>query len=201
MPVKIVAAAAVALLLAVGLLLFTLQDRDEPRQQPGTIELKPMPPAEGEAPKPFFAVPEEKVDLPQDNFLDGKGTPIKLAGFRGKVVVLNFWATWCAPCVKELPSLARLQEKRGADDFIVVAVNSERGGEEHAAAFLADNDITGLEAYVDIKMKLFRALRLQGLPTTILIGPDGREIARHEGEAEWDSDKVLAEIDKALATN
>jgi thiol-disulfide isomerase/thioredoxin len=200
MPLKIAAAAAIVLALCIGLLVFTMGDGGEPRQPSGEVVLQPEgPAAPGEA-KAFFTMIEGRPAPPDEAFFDGKGTAVKLSAFRGKIVVLNFWATWCAPCVKELPSLDRLQVKRGGADFVVVAIDAEKHSETKAGPFMADLGITALEPYYDAKMKLWHALNLQGLPTTILIDPDGRMIARHEGEAEWDSDKVLAEIDRLLAT-
>lgn len=197
MPLKIAGVAAVLLGLCVALLVFTLQDGGEPRQQ---AEIPSGAPDAGEtdgSPKPFFAFDPEKTVPPQEPFLTAAGTPVTLGDFKGKAVLVNFWATWCAPCIKELPSLARLAKARGGADFVVLAISTEKGADKKAAAFMAENGIE-LEPYADPKQKLFRAFRLQGLPTTLLIGPDGREIARREGEAEWDSDKVWSQIEAAL---
>lgn len=200
MPLKIAAAAAVLLALCIGLLVFTMGDGGEPRQPSGEIVLTQEKPSEPGPAKPFFTAISNRPEPPQEPFFDRQGQPVTLANFKGKVVVLNFWATWCAPCVKELPSLDRLQAKRGGDDFVVIALDVERESDAKAAPFMEEHDVMALEPYSDPKMKVWHAFMLEGLPTTILIGPDGRMIARHEGGAEWDSDAVLAEIDKLLAT-
>lgn len=200
MPLKIAAAAAVLLALCIGLLVFTMGDGREPRQPSGEIALTPQKPGAPGVAKPFFTMLEGRPEPPDEPFYDSKGQPITLGAFKGKTVVLNFWATWCAPCVKELPSLDRLQAKRGGDDFVVIAISTEKEADTKAAPFMADLGIKTLEPYSDARMKLWRALRLQGLPTTIILGPDGRMIAKHEGEAEWDSDQVLGEIKKLTAT-
>ena len=104
MPVKIAALAGVLLSLAAGLLIFTMRDGSEASQQ---IEGPASP--QIAAPGAFFATPEGAQAAPAEPFLNGNGAEVRLADFAGKTVVLNFWATWCTPCVKELPSLARLQ--------------------------------------------------------------------------------------------
>ncbi len=121
---------------------------------------------------------------------------MRLAAFKGKPVVLNFWATWCAPCVKELPSLERLKALRG--DIVVIALNVDTKAEGPIGDFLTQVGAAGLDAYTDPKKKLWRAFRLNSLPTTFVISADGRVVGRRDRDAEWDSAEALAAIDAAL---
>jgi thiol-disulfide isomerase/thioredoxin len=159
---------------------------------------KPGVPKPGKA-RPFDTA-QAGAGVPDSAFRDAGGAETTLAAFRGRAVLLNFWATWCAPCVAELPALARLQMKRGDPGFSVIVLNMDRAATpDLAAAFLAEHGAAALGAYTDPKMALWRAFRLNGLPTTILIDAEGREIARREGPAEWDADSEIAEIDRLLS--
>ena len=117
-------------------------------------------------------------------FADGAGKLHSLADYRGKVVLLNLWATWCAPCVKELPALAALEKQMPAGRFVVVPVNVGREGGD-GAAFLRAHGAGSLKGYVDSNTSLFRAFGAYGLPMSVLIDAEGREIARAEGPADW----------------
>ncbi|MCC6919811.1 MAG: TlpA family protein disulfide reductase [Alphaproteobacteria bacterium] len=193
---RIAVLAGLALVGCAALIVFTIEDRQEARQP--EVQLAPAAEPGPARPKAFFAVKADAPALPAEPFLDGGGEEVTLADFKGKAVLLNLWATWCAPCVKELPSLARLQAKRGSDGFTVIALNLDRPGKANVPAFLNENGASGLEPFADPTLKMMRALRVGGLPSTILIGPDGREIARREGEADWDSNEAWAAIEKAL---
>ena len=145
--------------------------------------MKNFTPADAAGPAPELAV------LARD------GRRVALAGFRGRTVLVNFWATWCAPCLREMPSLVRLQEKRGGADFTVVALSQDLKGWPVVEPFLGQHKLTALPVYVDEKTAVSRALRVSGLPTSVLLGPDGRELGRLAGHAEWDSPEALALID------
>lgn len=132
-------------------------------------------------------------------FEDKAGTPIGLDAFKGRVVLLNLWATWCAPCREEMPSLDRLQAALGSAEFEVVALSLDRAGRDKAKAFLDQIGIGHLAFYIDPTMKAGRALGATGMPTTILIGRDGRELGRLVGPAEWDAKEAQALIRAALA--
>jgi len=121
----------------------------------------------------------------------------KLEDLRGKTVVLNVWATWCAPCIKEMPSLDRLQALRGGDDFEVITISIDRTKYE-PAKFFADNGIENLAPWHDGSYGIPGNLQLRGYPTTLIYNPDGREIAVLEGDAEWDSPEALALVDYLL---
>ncbi len=127
-------------------------------------------------------------------FADGAGAPLTLEAFRGKVVLVNLWATWCPPCVKEMPSLDRLQARLGGPDFEVVAISQDKGGVALPAAFLSREGLESLTVYLDPRATAVPALRAPGLPTSVLIDRDGREIARLVGPAEWDSDAMVAAL-------
>ena len=135
-------------------------------------------------------------------FADKEGNAKTLADFSGKTVLLNLWATWCAPCRKEMPTLDRLQEKLGGDDFMVLTVNIDRRKTERAKAFFADTGIKNLEFFADPTTKIFETLkkrgRAVGMPTTMLVNGEGCEIGTLHGIAEWDSDDAVALIKAAL---
>jgi len=127
------------------------------------------------------------------------GEPLTLADFQGRIVLMNFWATWCAPCIHEMPSLDRLQAELGDPGFTVLAVSVDRGGLDVAAPFLAELGIKHLETYVDPGMEGFRSLGGKVMPTTLLLDAEGRELGRLEGPAEWDAPEALALIRAAIA--
>jgi thiol-disulfide isomerase/thioredoxin len=129
---------------------------------------------------------------PIEPFYDADGREVTLQGFGGKVVLLNLWATWCAPCLKELPSLDRLQAQLGGDRFQVVAVSIDRLGVEAVRPYFEKLKITHLAIYVESKDRLAQALGLQILPSTIIIGPHGLMAGKMTGAAEWDAPEALA---------
>ena len=126
------------------------------------------------------------------------GERVALADFRGRTVLVNFWATWCAPCLREMPSLARLQGLRGGADFTVIALSQDLKGWEVVAPFLKAHKLAALPVYVDQQTAAARAFGIAGLPTSVLLGPDGRALGRLVGHAEWDSKEALALIDHYL---
>ena len=136
----------------------------------------------------------------EDMTFDGpSGQTLKLASFKGKVVLLNIWATWCAPCREEMPALDALQRDLGSDKFEVVALSVDRTGLKGAENFLAKLDVQHLKAYADPTTELLKPLKVSGLPTTLLLNQEGFEIGRLEGPAAWDSIAAKAIIEKALA--
>lgn len=195
MPWKIAALAGILLALCIAALVFTMREGTEPSQPPLVVESPQTPASKG----PFFVAGAGSETPSSEPFRDGKGNAVTLADFKGRPVLLNFWATWCAPCVKELPSLARLKAALGDTGPLVVIVSLDRENGPSIPDFLAETGAEGLEPYTDPAKKLMRGFRINGLPTTVLLNAEGKEIARHEGEAEWDSPEARAEIDKALA--
>lgn len=127
------------------------------------------------------------------------GQPMTLADFKGKVVLLNLWATWCAPCRKEMPHLNQLQEELGSDQFEVVAVSVDRGSAAKSKQFLAEVGATSLRFYHDPKAKAGFSLMAIGMPTTLLFDQNGREIGRLVGPAEWHSQEAKELIKAAVA--
>jgi thiol-disulfide isomerase/thioredoxin len=121
-----------------------------------------------------------------------------LADWRGKVVLLNLWATWCLPCRKEMPSLDRLQKEMGSDKFEVVAISVDRKGAAASKKFLDETQVERLALYVDATARLSSELRVVGLPATLLLDAQGREIGRLLGGAEWDSEDAKRLIRSAL---
>jgi thiol-disulfide isomerase/thioredoxin len=139
-------------------------------------------------------------DMVAFSFTDGTGAVKDLSMWKGKVVLLNLWATWCAPCRKEMPDLAKLQQLLGGADFEVVAISEDLKGAEASAAFLKEAGAESLALYVDPKATALAAIQSVGLPTTLLIDRNGKEVGRLLGPADWASveaqDLVKAEIAK-----
>ena len=131
---------------------------------------------------------------PEVAFTDIEGKPAGLADLRGKPAVVNLWATWCQPCLREMPSLEGLQEKLG-DKLTVAAVSQDRGGEKAVVPFLAKLGLDKVKVYLDPKSEVGKAFGVRGLPTSIVLDAEGREVGRVEGAADWDSAKMLAVIE------
>ncbi|MBI2584574.1 MAG: TlpA family protein disulfide reductase, partial [Rhodospirillales bacterium] len=119
--------------------------------------------------------------------------------FRGEGVVLNLWATWCAPCVREMPQLDRLKGLLAGDGIRVLALSEDGGGAPLVKKFYDVNGIKNLEVLIDVGGNVLRDLRIRGLPTTVLIDAEGREVGRALGAAEWESDAVVAFLRRCLA--
>lgn len=136
--------------------------------------------------------------LPEVTFVDGDGTTRRLTDFRGRGVVLNFWATWCVPCVAEMPSLDRLKTRLADRGVEVLALSSDRGGAPVVQAFFSRHGIEHLSVALDQGLGAARALGVQGLPTTVLIDGKGREMGRLVGAAEWDSAEAVALAEDCL---
>ncbi len=131
-------------------------------------------------------------------FEDADGRSRSLSDFRGKIVLLNIWATWCVPCRKEMPTLDRLQTALGGADFEVVALSIDRRMDV-VRKFFADVGIQKLAMYLDSSAKATRQLGAVGLPTTLLVDREGREVGRLIGPAEWDSPDIAAFISCVIA--
>ena len=146
-----------------------------------------------------FTWHEAPQPVPQDAFKGPDGQQMTMADFKGKLVVLNFWATWCGPCRHEMPSLDHLQGLYDADDLVVVALSNDRQGPEKVEPFFEQINIQHLKPYYEDKLAISRAFKVSGYPTTVLINADGMEIGRTGRPAMWDNEYALAIIDRALA--
>lgn len=143
----------------------------------------------------FNFAPSEPKPVPEIAFFDGDGNQVSLADFEGEVVVLNLWATWCAPCRREMPSLDRLQARFGGNGLEVIALSLDRGDIAKVREFYEELGITHLAIYHDPQARAGRELGAPGLPTTIVIDRSGQEVGRLLGPAEWDSDEAIAVIE------
>lgn len=127
------------------------------------------------------------------------GEPFTLADFTGKYVLLNFWATWCAPCRKEMPALDILQQTLGGDNFQVVLIATGRNPDMAIKSFFDEINIQSLSTYLDPKQQLSREKSVFGLPITVLLDPEGWEIARMRGDADWSSAEAIAFLTAVIA--
>ena len=127
-------------------------------------------------------------------FSDPSGAELTLTAFQGKHVLVNFWATWCAPCRKEMPQLAELQAEFGGDTFEVVTIATGRNPLPAIDRFFEEVGVENLPKFLDPRSKLARDSGVFGLPITLILDPDGQEIARMRGDAEWNGDSAKAVI-------
>ncbi len=205
-PAKYAIAAAIAVAIGIGTvyLLFAPSDNG-----PETVSAPAAEPAGGgasplqglnEGAMAAFVIRPEPDELPDFPFQGPDGNPLSSADLRGKVVLLNIWATWCVPCREEMPQLNELQAELGGDAFEVVALNIEKGGEEKARAFLEETKATDLALYSDPTGKAFATLKVVGMPTTLLVDRNGKEMGRLVGPADWASAEAKALVRAAIAT-
>ena len=146
---------------------------------------------EGTMKKLVFSDPAEVSDVP---FTDPEGGEHRLSDWQGKIVLVNFWATWCAPCRKEMPMLDALQAEFGGEDFEVVTIATGRNPLPGINRFFDEVGVTNLPILLDPKQELARDMAVLGLPITLILNREGQEIARLRGDAEWDSDSAKAII-------
>ncbi len=135
---------------------------------------------------------------PQMTFKTADGSDISLKDFRGKTVLLNVWATWCVPCVAEIPSLDMLQAQKGGDNFVVVTISMDRHIGD-ANAFFDKADIHALSLYHDPSYSISAKVDVQGIPISIFYGPQGKEIVRIPGDVNWQSVETVALLDAILS--
>ncbi|MEP2783393.1 MAG: TlpA disulfide reductase family protein [Pseudoruegeria sp.] len=140
----------------------------------------------------------EAKPLSEEAFTDEDGNKFTFADYQGKVLLVNFWATWCAPCRHEMPSLDQLQAELGGDTFEVVPIATGRNPQPALKKFFAEAEIKHLPILLDPKQTLARDMAVLGLPITLIVDTEGREIARLRGDAEWNSESAIA-ILKALS--
>jgi thiol-disulfide isomerase/thioredoxin len=144
----------------------------------------------------------QPLSLSQLTFQRADGSPTAIGEWSGRTVLLNLWATWCAPCRLEMPALDKLQAALGSRDFEVVTVDVDTGNQDKPKKFLADIGVKSLEFHADPTLGIFKALqktgRSRGLPTTMLIDPKGCEIGTMYGPADWSHPDALKLIQAAL---
>ncbi|EHL96750.1 redoxin family protein [Acetobacteraceae bacterium AT-5844] len=141
---------------------------------------------------------EPPKPVPPLTFTDAEGKPYDLGDFDGRMLLVNLWATWCAPCVAEMPALDRAQQALEAEGWSVLPLSSDRGGKAQVEPFYQRTGLKHLRIWLDPRGAAGRQLGARGLPTTVIIDRQRREVARLEGEAEWDSPDMLARL-RALA--
>ncbi len=146
-----------------------------------------------------FLVRPERKPVANLEFQDAGGKPLKISDWKGRVVLINLWATWCAPCRKEMPDLAELQKELGSKDFEVVAISVDRKGVEASSVFLKETGADSLKLYIEPTTAIVNDLQAIGLPATVLIDRQGNEIGRLLGPADWASPEAKALIKAALA--
>lgn len=145
-----------------------------------------------------MTIANNTTSAPKTIFFDTGGKELTLNDFKGRLTLVNFWATWCAPCRKEMPSLEVLSNQIGGDTFQVVTIATMRSSEEAVEKFFNDNNIIGLPKFRDPKGYLARASGVAALPLTILLDRNGNEISRLIGDADWAQDETIEFIKKAI---
>jgi thiol-disulfide isomerase/thioredoxin len=161
---------------------------------------------EGEADMPDrtklgeFVPSSQPFTAPAISLADTNGHSVELSDLRGKLVLVNLWATWCEPCLREMPSLERLQSQLG-ERIAVLAVSEDRGGNKTVEPFIAKLGLKSVKIYIDPKSEVGHAFGARGLPTSFLIDREGKVLGRVEGAAEWDSPKILGVLEPLLSGN
>ena len=159
---------------------------------------------EGEADMPDrtklgeFVPSSQPYPAPAISLADTAGHSVELSDLQGKLVLVNLWATWCGPCLREMPSLERLQSRLG-ERLAVLAVSEDRGGNKTVEPFIAKLGLKSVKIYIDPKSEVGRAFGARGLPTSFLIDREGKVLGRVEGAAEWDSPRILGVLEPLLS--
>ncbi len=174
------------------------QKAAEPQGNAGAAAAAPTPTPPGNAAAPGHPrYPTGRLDrshagtaAPDTAFEDGNGRPVRLSAFRGRPLLVNLWATWCGPCVVEMPSLDALAERQGEAVKVLTISQDATDGRRKVADFFAARNFRRLEPYLDSRMDLMMGLRLDTLPTTILYDAQGREVWRMTGMADWSGERA-----------
>ena len=161
----------------------------------GTAELEAL--REGTMKKLVFS--SAPKDVSQVVFHDPDGNEFQLSDWEGKYILVNFWATWCAPCRKEMPAIDALQAEFGGENFEVVTIAAGRNEIPAINRFFEEVNVTNLPILLDPKNKLASKMAVFGMPTTMILNPEGQEIARMRGDAEWYSDSARAIIAEMIS--
>jgi len=213
-PAKYVIAAVLAAIAGFGTVYWSFAPSDNALRSASAPELSAqMPPAgeQGAGASPLlglntgamaaFVVRKAPVALPDFTFQTADGASRSQGDLLGRVVLLNIWATWCVPCREEMPQLDALQAELGGADFEVVAINIDKGGPDKARKFLEETKATDLALYTDPSGKMFAKLKAVGMPTTLLLDTQGKEIGRLVGPADWASADAKRLIEAAIAAS
>ena len=145
-----------------------------------------------------FVPSSQPYPAPAISLADTTGQSVELSELHGKLVIVNMWATWCGPCLREMPSLERLQSRLG-ERIAVLAVSEDRGGNKTVEPFIAKLGLKSVKIYIDPKSEVGHAFGVRGLPTSFLIDREGKVLGRVEGAAEWDSPKILGVLEPLLS--
>ncbi|HEY4134928.1 MAG TPA: TlpA disulfide reductase family protein [Alphaproteobacteria bacterium] len=187
-------AAALAVVAAAGIGALVVSGKSQPGSTPDNLAL---PAFRGEFQD--FSPAAAPQPAPDVAFLDEKGRRLQLSGFKGQVLLVNFWATWCAPCVTEMAALDRVQKQFKSDGLAVLALSQDRTGLAAVQPFYAKLELRDLAMRFDSRGDAARTLGIKELPVTLLIDRRGRELGRLSGPAAWDSPEGLALLKAALA--
>ncbi len=181
---SVFASRAVAVLLFAGAALFLLA----PAMDPGGSSGGPR----------GFSLAAFPSEAPEARFKGPNGKRLSLEDFRGRVVLLNIWATWCGPCRSEMPSLDRLQALHGADGLDVIAVSVDREGAGIVSAYYRKSGIRNLKLYVDSDRATQSAFNPDGIPMSVLIDREGNVVGEMTGAARWDSAEAVELVQRYL---
>jgi thiol-disulfide isomerase/thioredoxin len=164
------------------------------------------------APPPTPAAPTSTPSAPESRFValsgadfavvapvDGNGQPADMSGYRGKALLVNLWATWCAPCIQELPSLGKLQQELGGADFQVVTIAIDERDPSKIEPFLAAHGAGNLPTLIDLNRTIDTVAQVSALPTSLLVDRDGKAKAMFTGDARWNCGKALAAVKAFIA--
>ena len=144
-------------------------------------------------------LPDEPKPAPAVSFVDASGATKSLSDYKGKVTAVHFWATWCAPCRSELPTVNAMAESLAGNNIAILPLSVDRDGPEVVSTFYQENDIDALPLFVDDGLKAFRAFKLAGIPATVFVDEDGNEIARVLGDRDWSKPEVTELVRKLVA--
>lgn len=193
----VLAAVSAVSLVAAGILGYDIARRES---LPETPVMSPQTAvgSDGRESAKELSVLDQPRPVPEIRFQDEHGHDLTLADFRGQVVLLNIWATWCVPCRQEMPTLDRLQARLGGTDFVVMALSIDQKGVEPVRRFYQEVGVKKLDIYIDPSGKASHILAIPGVPTTLLIDRQGREVARKMGAAEWDGPEMVSLVEQTL---